>query len=256
MSALATNYIVSNGNYINTDLNAIFAPISRGAVDYGTFDVSATYLGTGVAQSYIGEAWCLFNTPVVTASAGNITTIPASGASGGGFTIVNSGFYRLYITLFFTGANVQETYQKFLFILNSSSLVPNNSNPANLTVTFTPSPNMSQIYSINCSGGASTNNAAQIFNINNSDFGYSNTANNANLLSVTTDTSSPSTNPYYFASFASSNRSNINTLDITFNATAGQDIYPQIVCQGFGTNYDNPQNTLDGIGSKWTFFKL
>jgi hypothetical protein len=254
MSASATNYIVSNGNYINTDLNAIFAPISRGTVDYGTFNSTPTYLGNGTPQSYIAESWCLFNTPIRnSSSAGNITITDASGASGGGFNIVNAGNYKLSVTLFFNGNSASGSYQYVLFILNSTDTVPSTT-----TTTFTPAPNMGQIYSINCSGGASIRpDDGDIENINNFNLTTDpfSTDTTGNLLNVRSEATNINTNPYYFSFFASSARSNIYTLDITFNATAGQDIYPQIVCQEFGV-YANPINTLNGTASKWAFFKL
>jgi hypothetical protein len=243
MSALATNYIVNNGNYSSADLNTIFSPISKGSIDYGSLDVSA---------NYIAETWCIFKTPGVTASAGNITTIQASGTNGGGFNIVNAGFYRLNIALFFNGIYVQENIQKVLFILNSSP-----SAPISTTTTFTPSPSMNDIYIMNCSGVASGNTTDVVLtNLNNERPIDLNSTSLGNLLSTLDVNTDINTNPYYFSFFASSARSNIYTLDITFNAIAGQDIYPQIVCQGFGGTYNNPANTLDGTNSKWAFFRL
>lgn len=234
-----TGFITNKSPYSNQDLNTVFAPISTiNNIDYGNM----TMLG----NPYVGEVWVPIDgitktNPVLN----NIQLISVSAGYTIGFKILTEGIYKIQIMLNFSIVN--EQYQTVVFMLGRSNQLPNNDNVTNVI----PSPNMSQIYSINVSGAYGTGSS-----VSN---GLNTTTNNANILAVGNIPTTPITEQPYFMSFRAFKSSsgaaqcypNIYTLDITFTASANQEIYPYIRCQ---SEASNPYVTMSNC--KWMIIKL
>jgi hypothetical protein len=224
---MTTNYLV-NGQ----DLNTFFAPIAVNQIDYGVL--------CSTNDLFVPESW----TQIINNTLNNISNniVIAGGSNNRAFKITSPGFYRLNITLNF-GKAVEET-QNVVFILSNDSVFPSDNG-----YNFEPSPRMSKIYSINCSGANGYNG-----DVTN----YLNNINAGNCLKLNATQNKFNTDPYFFSfvleksgAGEAESRSNFFTLDIMFEATEGQFIYPYIRCQ---QSSSNPSVTLQN--SKWMFTKI
>lgn len=240
--AAPTNYITSQG-----DLNTIFAPINQ--VDYGILSMD-----TQNVDPIIYENWKAIDNITQLSSFNNIG-IENDGRS---FRVNRPGLYRLCINLNFGEAN--EEGQTVVFILSTNSNAPTGDVKTNYT--FTPRPNLSEIYAINCSG-ASTSSVSGYFknSLNNNNIGN---CFGLNYYYEQPEVTSLDTSPYFFTFLtqkASNNvsnlRSNFYTLDVTFKTpedvkTNQYKIFPYIRCMQ--TDNTSPWVTLQN--SKWLFTKL
>ncbi len=225
--AESTGFITNISPYSNRDLSTIFAPINN--IDYGTFTASET------TPTPIGEGWSTFYGIFTdsTVQAQNVTL----NINNTGFIINKPGIYRLKISLRFGGPSIREDYQPMVFILNSVSTIPVSNG-----YTFTPCPSLDNIYSF---GGLSVAGSPNILNPNGTVTNRNNDISLENALQTNANG-----NEYMFAFELVSLNTNIATFEITFTATAGQFIYPQIRCRGGA----DPQTTL--ASGRWFFTKL
>ena len=258
--ALPTGILTNKVPYQNADLNTIFAPF-YGSVDFGTFlftidNVAYTTWQTGAApHNLIREGiWSSFNgINSVSLNSGNITLLGSAGSATDnmGFNIKTAGMYKLNIMLFFAGL-YNETSQDVVFFLQNTPTTPPSNNFTSSTMI--PSPNMGQIYSINTIGATGDGNS----------LGNANNPNYSNFLavgSIDASATNITSRPYFFRFLASSTaasggsvRNNMQSIEIVFEATSDQKIYPFIsVVQNTSTD---PSTTLDGVNSKWMFTKI
>ncbi len=226
MATLPTNFITSTGQ----DLNEIFAPIVVNQIDYGNLTITDP----------IEEVWTKFD-DITQIQIKNVEITP-SGTKG--FIINSNGLYKLNVTLNF--GDCKEETQNIVFILSSSSNRPDDDG-----YTFTPSPTMSNIYSINCSGGSAPIDDSLGNNLNVRDIG--------NCFALIENGNTNINSAPYFYKFqtrknndgTSVTRTNFFTLDMTFVATEGQTIYPYIRCMSSSSNVNALLQR-----SKWMFTKI
>lgn len=226
--ALPTKFITNKSPYSNQDLNTIFAPIAVNQIDYGIFS------GLNIKTD-----WAKPKPTRLQTTANNIKLFS------NGFEVLSAGFYRLNITLNFS-ATPSSTVKNLVFILSNSSTAP-----ASNGYNFTPSPKMSTIYAINCSGASGYNGDATNY-LNNANLGNCLSLNPVQTANEGTDPFS--TNPYFFSfpvfcNGTPSSNTNFFTLDITFKATVNQAIYLHIRCRNTGEEI-----TLQN--SNWIFTKI
>jgi hypothetical protein len=238
--AAPTNFIAPAG-----DLNTIFAPINQ--VDYGTLAIDN--------NATVGENWVSVSNMSSVSPFNNIG-IENDGRS---FRVHRPGLYRLCINLNFGDAQ-DATKQTVVFILSSLSSAPSGSDPKT-NYSFTPRPNLSEIYAINCSGASSNIDSGYFQNslnrpelLNGNCFGLNYYSNNNNL----------NQRPYFFTFILQNDAaneisaSNFYTLDITFktpdNLSSDNQykIFPYIRCADDSDS--NPFVTLQN--AKWLFTKL
>lgn len=221
--AQPTNYKISTG----VDLNAVFAPINP--VDYGTLS----------APTIVDNAWVSI-TPTLVNSPNNNVSI-----NNNALIINNTGVYRLNIALNF-GTGIQQSSQ-VVFVLSSTSTFPDID-----SYVYIPSPNMSNIYAMNITGG--NGRAGQL---------VQNNLNNINLGNCLVFNQSDQTNfdkePYFVRinltkgdTGTGPSRPNFLTIDITFivNSTP-QNIFPQIRLIDEGAN-----PSINLANSKWMLTRI
>ena len=187
--AQPTGFITSTGNYINNDLNTIFAPINK--MDYGTI-LASTF---GALTTYQRGPPLTITTPNI------ILSLAISTSQYNGFQLKYAGVYRL--TLRFNIASSTSTPINICF--GSVSLAGDSQPISNDNI----SPILDNIYNIN----------VQAF--------YTDATSNANNKLIL-NTNSPRTYYCNFTISAAS-QINLLMIDMTFFGAENQFIYPALI---------------------------